>query len=281
MTFEEYIAIDRVNWSTLKSILKSPRHYQHALATPRKDTPALAMGRAVHCAVLEPDELLLRYAVRPDGIDRRTKAGKEEWAAFVAANEGKDVLDADDYRRALAIRDAVRSHPVAAGLVTGAGENEQSIVWTRDGIDCKGRLDRVTPSAIVDLKTARDIDARAFGRTAAAYAYHAQLAWYQDGWERVTGSRLPCVIVAVESDAPHDVAVIDVDDDALEAGREDVARALAVLSECRASGEWPGRYPARVGLQLPAYLFADEGADDIGLDFSGYNSALEDQNGRT
>ena len=77
MTFAEYADIDAVNWSPLSAMRDSPLHYAHRLRTPRTDTPALAMGRAIHTAVLEPDAFPLGYVVRPDGIDRRTKAGKE------------------------------------------------------------------------------------------------------------------------------------------------------------------------------------------------------------
>ena len=32
----------------------------------------------------------------PDGIDRRTKAGKEEYQAFIDASAGKEILTAED-----------------------------------------------------------------------------------------------------------------------------------------------------------------------------------------
>lgn len=305
MDFDTYRKVDAVNWSTLKHILRSPLHYQHALAHPVAETPAMRVGSAVHCAVLEPDTFPTRYVVIGAGEladiapPRNTRDGKEAWAEYLAEHPeqpatvssdeyqrlmlahrmpGRSFLDADTYARCLAMRDAVQGHAVARQYVTGRGLNEHTVEWQDAAIGrCKGRLDRVSfePGAIVDLKTAREIDSSVFGRAAARLLYHAQVAWYQQGYEARTQERLPCVIIAVESEAPHDVAVIDVDEDSLEAGRDDVKRAVALLAECRASGQWPGRYPSRVALQLPSWVFPDEGADDIGLDFGSAPNLME------
>lgn len=305
VTFAEYVAMPSVNWSTLRAILRSPLHYQHALAHPMAETPAMRLGSAVHCAVLEPDVFPLRYVVvTPEQIadlapPRNTREGRAAWAAYLDAHPdqpdrvdsdeyqrlvladalpGKVLLAADTYDRCLAIRDAVQAHPAAGPYVAGAGANETVIAWDDPAIGrCKGRLDRVSdnPPAIVDLKTSRDIDSGAFGRQAAALLWHAQLAWYQAGWKRATGVLLPCVIVAVENTPPYDVALVNVDEDSLEAGRDDVRRAISTLAECRASGEWPGRYPSPVALQLPSWVFPGEGVDGLGLDFGSNTAGME------
>jgi hypothetical protein len=75
--------------------------------------------------------------------------------------------------------------------------------------------------------------------------------------------------VLVESAAPHDVVVVEVDDETLDAGREAYRSALVRLAECRRKNEWPGRAPAMRLFRLPAYaLPSDDDALD-GLDFSG------------
>ena len=42
----DYSAIDAVNWSTLRAMLRSPLHFQHSLANEREETAALAFGWA-------------------------------------------------------------------------------------------------------------------------------------------------------------------------------------------------------------------------------------------
>ncbi len=52
MSFDDYRAIPAVNWSSLKHMAASAKHYRHALTNDRPDTPAMEMGRAAHCAVV-------------------------------------------------------------------------------------------------------------------------------------------------------------------------------------------------------------------------------------
>jgi len=48
--FATYSKLEAVNWSSLKEMRRSPRHYQHRLTAPREDTKAMALGRATHTA---------------------------------------------------------------------------------------------------------------------------------------------------------------------------------------------------------------------------------------
>lgn len=271
--FAEYRKIEAVNFSTLRELGRSPLHYRHRLENQRADTPALSLGRAVHSAVFEPDRFPLEYAVRPAGIDRRTKDGKAAAAEFEAANVGRTVLDLSEYARCLAIRDAVRRNPHASAYLE-RGEPEYTIQWQDaiTGLACKGRIDYVSDSrpAIVDLKTSRSIDARLFAATAARYGYHNQLAFYHDGYHASVGPKLPVVIVAVESEPPFDCGVFRVEDDELYCGQAEYRRLLDKLAFCRARDEWPGRYAKEQRLTLPAWAFADdtdneEGMSDAGL----------------
>lgn len=262
MDFAAYAAIDAVNFSSLKVMATSAKAYRDALEAPREDTPAMAMGRAVHCAVLEPDEFPLRYALRPDGIDRRTKDGKAAWEAFVAANAGRDVLDADEYRRALAIRDAVRGHgPAAARLATGRAE--QVIQWTdaETGVACKARADFISTvgrGAIVDLKTTSKLNPRMWPSEVARRFYHAQLAFYIDGAHAAGLGALDAVIIGVESARPYDCGVWTLDEDSLYCGQQTYREWLARLVECRRTNVWPGLYPQEEPLRLPAWAFGDD-----------------------
>jgi exodeoxyribonuclease VIII len=264
MTYAEYAALPGTNWSTLKELAKSPLHYQHLLERPRKDTPALKLGRAVHCAVFEPDELLVKYAVWQGG----RRAGKD-WNKFRDANSHLDILSVDEYRQACAIRDAVHAHPAAGIYVSIIGGSEHVIQWTdRDtGIDCKARLDKLV-DRVVELKTARDIDHRLFSTAVARYQYHGQLAFYHDGAQRHLDTILnPPVIIAVESSPPHDVVVYSCVF-LLDHGRDLYRKYLRTLAECRALDYWPGRAPLEEQvLELPAWAQMED--DDGGLDWGG------------
>lgn len=260
MTRAEYDAIDAANWSRLKELARSPRHYQHALTAPREVTDPMRVGLATHTAVYEPDRLLLEYAVWTGG---RRQGGL--WTAFVEANHDKTILREEDWERVCAIRDAVRSNAVAAPYLERI-RAEVAVLWTDEttGLRCKARLDALSESvpAVVDLKTARGpIDARSFARTVASYGYHGQLGHYVRGVRAVTGQSMPGVLIAVESSAPFDVAVYELDDDSLYAGEELAGELLAKLSECRREKRWPGLYQEKQLLRLPAWYFA-QGEED-------------------
>ncbi len=271
--FASYAKIEAVNWSSLKEMGKSPMHYQHCLANARKDTGAMALGRAVHTAVFEPDRFLMEYAL----FKGARRAGKD-WDAFKDAHNGQTILKVDEYKKCLAIRDAVRGHAVAAAYLAD-GQAEQTITWLdkATGLKCKGRYDWYSRSkgapgsrgTLVDLKTTRDVSAHRFAAQVARLGYHAQLAFYADGLSEYAGHDVRVVIIAVESEAPYDVAVYHLDADVLYAGREEYRDLLNKVKGCRELGAWPGRFSTEQSLELPAWVFGNEDliADDDGIVF--------------
>lgn len=262
MDFKTYCEMPAVNWSTLKEARKSPLHYWHRTQTPRKDSTTLAMGRATHTAVFEPERFLLDYAL----FTGERRAGKE-WNECCAANRGKTILKQPEYETCLAMCKAVRSHPIAGPLLTPPGEAEKVLTWRDEetGLDCKGRLDWWRIGLLADLKTSADIDAHRFAANAHRMGYFGQLAFYRAGL-KANGLDAPLPkIIAVEAAAPHDVAVFTLDDDAMWRGEQEVRELLRLVAAGRFSGQWPGRYPAEVPLSPPAWAFAAEDGDDDAL----------------
>lgn len=269
MTFDDYKAISAVNWSTLKHAGKSPAHYRAALERDFVPSPAMEIGTAVHAAVLEPEEFEARYVVW-DGGARRGKA----WDAFRDANADRRILKADEHQRVLVIAETVHSNRVAAPYLTGGGEFEASFVWTDEetGLRCKGRADRIAYNAgglrvLVDLKTTNDGDPRKFAATAARLGYHGQLAFYSDGLASRGQPVDKVVMIVVETSAPFDVTVYEVDDETLYAGECLYRELLAKVAGCRSTGKWPGRFLAEEVFRLPAWAFkSDDDVDGFGLE---------------
>lgn len=267
MTFAEYIETPGVNWSLLKEMRRSPLHYHYRLHNPREDSTRLAIGRAAHTAILEPDRFLLDYALYAGAIRR----GKE-WDACCAANKGRTILKADEYATCLSMRDAVREHPVAGPLIAAKGKAERVFTWTdpTTGLLCKARLDKFKdePETIVDVKTTFDVEADRFAITVAKMGHHIQLAHYRRG-ARANGYNPAVKIVAVEATEPHEVAVYALDDDTLWAGEEELDDLLAKVAAGVFSGQWPGRYQEEQTLVLPAWAFDEEQeVDGLGLVFA-------------
>lgn len=264
--FSEYLQIDALNWSKLKEMRRSALHFHHAEQATVEDNSRLAMGRAVHTAVLEPFRFVDTYAVF-SGARRQGKA----WEAFEAENAGKTILKVDEVQTAMNAAAAVRRHPLA-GRLLHAGKAEQSITWTdpKTGIACKARPDwiDVDSRSLLDLKTTGDIAMRRFGTIAARFGYHCQIAWYVRGL-RENGIEIEQArIVAVEYDAPFDVGVFAVDDDLLFAADEEVSQLLGRVKWCRDNKAWDGNYTSEVPLELPAWWYGEDEAE-LGIEIKG------------
>lgn len=246
MRNEDYHKDLAVSASHLHSVAISPLHYWKRYRDTNRPvvepTAAMRMGTLVHCAVLEPVELALRYAIAPD---RRTKEGKAEAAAMMA--RGIEPVSAADLETAIAIAAAVHAHPLAA-LLLADGQPEQSF-WFNDaptGLRCKCRPDWFNGATIVDLKTTTDASPRGFARSVAQYRYHVQASHYLAG----TGAQR-FVFVAVEKTYPYGVAVYELDAAALVRGEELRRHDLQVIADCEATGEWPGYGASIQPLSLP------------------------------
>lgn len=261
VSFEEYQARDAVNFSTLKHMVHSPKHYQHACKVRGADSAGRLKGRGTHTAVLEPDRFTIDYALfKPEpGKDKAIRRG-ERWEAFKAMHAEENILKLDEYEHCLSAARAVREDPLAKEILART-EKEQSIEWIDEdtGIRCKSRLDMIGPDGIWDLKGVRSTDSRVISLEVARMMYHAQLAWYQEGVKRARGLTLGCYLMCVEHAAPHDVAVNDAGgEEAIYQGWESCRLWLNRVAECRASGKWPGRYDEIQKLSLPAYIWPDD-----------------------
>ena len=246
----DYHADPAVSASHLKAVMQSPYHYWARFLDPNRKpvepTAAMRLGSLVHCAVLEPDELLQRYAVAPD---RRTKAGKEQAERHAA--EGREAVSESDMALALSMAASVRLHPAAAALLAH-GKAEQSFWWNDlpTGLRCKCRPDWYQCITVVDLKTCQDASPAAFASSVAKFGYHVQAAHYLAGLHGAERF----VFIAVEKDPPYAVAVYELDHASMAAGRTMRDNALDVIATCKAADMWPGYGDTNVQtLSLPSW----------------------------
>lgn len=271
----EYDALpDRVNFSTLKWMSKSPEHYLWHLLNRSEDTDAMLRGRAVHMNVFEPERFRSTFVVWED-----RRAGKA-WEQFEKkhAADGREVLTEGMHSLAVDIAGKARTNPMLSKYLTG-GKGEQTVLWTHEvpamgalpaySVRCKGRLDFISNlGPIVDLKTTEDASPEGFYWSARKYKYFAQGAWYRRGLQLALGEALPrpYIIAAVESKPPYVCQVYRLTDDELEFGREQYRGWLDRLNLCRSESRYPSYSDGELELTAP------EGADDptgLGLVING------------
>ena len=250
----DYHADSALGSTSLKTLaLKTPAHYQHDKAHP-KSSDAFTLGTAAHSLILEGDTSGI---VIVDADNWLTKAAKEAKADALA--DGKQPLLTKEMAQVFAMQDAVMTHPAAGPLFTGH-EAELSVFWEEDGLMLKCRPDAWKSGVIVDLKTTVDANPNEFGKTAFNFGYFMSGAHYIDGVKAATGEDVKFRFVNVEKTAPYLVSVTELDDVALDYGRQMIERAKRIYRECIESGNWPG-YPATEPLGLPTY--AEYQMDDL------------------
>lgn len=238
-----YDQLPGVRRSDLWLMHKTPAHFKYNIEHRPEPTKALLFGIAAHAAILEPDKFAAEYAVAPN-VDRRTKAGKEEYAAFMEENAGKTILSSEDTGTIEAMAEAVAAHEVASELLNG--RHEMPVVWTDPdtGERCKAKFDCVTvyngDEYIVDYKTTDSCEDGAFERASRKYGYKFQAGMYSEGYFQATLRQARFAFVAQEKTAPYLVRVYFCDPEYVREGYDIFRMLLGEYHECKERGIWPG-----------------------------------------
>ena len=255
-TNEQYHANDAISHSKLELFRRRPISYYRrfiakTVARP-EPTEAFRLGSAAHCAVLEPTTFWDRYALRPEGIDRRTKDGKIAFAEFESANAGKTIITQEENNAVCEMVVAARLHPLASELLA-AGQPELSWrVEPTGGMALQCRTDWFNPAGcelsagrpyVADLKTVESLDAdafRNFERACFNFGYHRQSGFYLPLITEILGSPVfDFFFVAVEKCEPYGVAVYRLSDAATARGHDETIGDLIRLQSCIKSEQWP------------------------------------------
>ena len=253
----EYRREEGVNQSSLKKILESPAHYQAALKQKFITTPAMEIGTAAHCLVLDGQKAFdAQYIKKPDGLSLATKEGKA-WKAELGRKKalsegGKD----DPWGSVQGMADSLRRLQWYSGTdAEYIKRNEVSIYWDWEGVRCKARLDSllVDEGIVLDLKTTDSVDPELFQKKVVGLGYDFQAAYYAKAAEVAFGKPFKFLFVAVERKAPYTVDIFEVSDAMMTEGMVKCEQALRVYAECQASGEWPNREPRIHALDYPGW----------------------------
>ena len=249
---DDYFGWDAVSNSVLSRFARFP-----ALAhVPMPDAPNLALGRAVHCAILEPGKFYASYRLL--GGARPTKTEKA-----VLAENGAIGLSPDSFHEIRAMTESVRRH-FSAALLLSEGEAEVSLIWTDEetGLRCKARVDWLGEIAAVDIKTTKDASPAGFAKAVANYHYHVQQAHYLAGCAALGLPASDFVFVAVEKAEPYPVACYQLSDAAEGVGYRLWRRDLTAFATCQKADRWPAYSDEIEILNLPAWALNEESANE-------------------
>jgi hypothetical protein len=238
----------------------SPMHLKWHRENPPTPTPAMIFGSALHTAVLEPDKFGEEFLVAEQCCATVAKTGNRcgnqgtkftEQTGWVCGVHGKGINSQVDESRLISAADkasvdnivrAISFNRAASELLKAEGRNEASAFFKHPetGTECKMRTDgiRLGWEAIFDIKTCENASRREFEKAITHWRYAAQAAFYQDGLKECGIATTSFAFIAVEKKAPFGVATYRLQDEAIQAGREEYLRELKIYAECERSGDW-------------------------------------------
>lgn len=248
MTEQEYNAAEGIRRSDLWIMKDSPEKFRWHMDHPEEESeksPAFLFGSAAHKYVLEPETWDLEYAVAPN-IDKRTKAGREEWESFVQSNGMKTIIGQDSFDTICEMASAIPRTSLAKEMLTG--QHEVPFFWTDPdtGEKCKCKADVLKQTdgkyVVVDYKTATDASTETFNKHIFKYGYHVQAAMYTDGLRNAIqlDYRPKFFFVVQEKKAPYAVNVIEVSDEVMQYGDTVYHELMRKYNECNEMDLWPG-----------------------------------------
>lgn len=229
----DYFANPRLSQSQAKTLLANPARYQWELTAPREDKPHFDIGHAAHTLILGTGAPIATIDVDA----RRGKAWTD--AADEARADGCVPLTRKESEAVHAMRDAVYDHAGARALLELGGESEKTVLWDDEGVACRGRVDRLAPGLILDVKTAADASPDGFAKSAANYGYDMQHAAYTRAVQAATGDATPFVFLVVEKAPPHYVALYVLPPEATDRGERRWLDALDLYRRCTETDTWP------------------------------------------
>lgn len=258
----DYRREEGVNQSSLKKILDSPAHYQAAKKNRLIPTPAMEMGTAVHCLLLDGEDAFnAQYVMKPAEIKLTTKEGKA-WKEGVGRKRVLTVGGKDDPWNS--VQGMAKSlSRLSYYRNTGAEyikRNEVSVYWEWEGVKCKARLDSVLldEGLILDLKTTDSVEVDLFTKKVIGLGYDFQAAFYAKAASVAYGKPFKFMFTCVERRDPYTVDLFEVDEDMMEEGLAKCVAALRLYKTCSSLSEWPSRDPKVHSLSYPSwYKFYD------------------------
>jgi len=187
---------------------------------PRQEKDCFNFGRTLNMAVLEP-HLFNRHYVRAPVIQghKNSNAYKAEISSFREENQGKEIIEHDDYEAMMNMVASVLGHPDFD--VKGYQPEIMAVTRCKEtGLLLKCKADQFS-GYVNDLKTTSvSVAPHEFRHEIRKWGYHVSLAFYQDIIADVIGMPPTMKITAVEKKAPYDCAVFVLSDSILEEGRK-------------------------------------------------------------
>lgn len=210
------------------------------LEEDEEESDALALGRALHTIVLEPEKAEERYKIAPETCMKKKRSGDPctysptgyypsvtetpflcgIHSKKLTPDESVTILPKDKADRLKGMIRSIAEHDRARSLlVESPGVPELTAVAEIHGLAVRSRMDRLTldvgqddpEPVIVDLKTTRSAHPDDVRRDIGSKGYWLQAGLYPIIFEALTGFRPRMVFIFVEKTPPFPVVIYELD----------------------------------------------------------------------
>ncbi|WP_296283614.1 PD-(D/E)XK nuclease-like domain-containing protein [uncultured Acinetobacter sp.] len=267
MSNEEYHSRPEFSSSQLKDMLRSGAHFysNNILKEVEKETKAaMDFGTLAHALFLEPETFESEFVIAPK-FDKRTKAGKEEAAAWESANEGKILVTQEQVEGAQRLANNLRELSSYSDMMNNFGMAEASIFFTDPVFDLELRVRpdwHIAPCSafpnglILDVKTTTDARPHAFSKKCSDFGYDLSASMYREGFQQYyqTEEKPPFILLTGESAIPFNVKQYKASHLFLSVGDARYNRAKELLAESLLINEWDGYTKDMEEIFLPSYM---------------------------
>lgn len=256
----------------------SPYHLKYQRENPKKPTDAFIIGSALHCKLLTPDRFEKDFPISTQcsastgkGTACRNIGNRLVNGNWFCGTHAKDypetpALSYEDNQAIDAMISRIKSNNAAASILDDAGPDDSNEVaavfeWPElfngNPLKCKAKADgiRKSWSAIFDVKTTTNASRQAFEKEVGTYGYYRQAAFYLEAFRACGLDFEHFVIIAVEKTPPYGVACYRIMGEALELGREELKKPMALYAACERNNNWPGYETEFQDITIPSWKF--------------------------
>lgn len=241
-----YHGLDGISSTGLKQMLVSPAHYRMR-KDGNFDSESMRFGRLFHLALLEPARYDVETVQKPTTINRRTKAGRLEWAAFEedVRRRAKMVITIQDQRKLENMQEACAKSSRLQWLLSGAKTEVSAFLPRTEGADLnltilrKARADVLQGDVIGDIKTITKASGDECLRAVRKYGYHISAAWYSDIFTWLGCQITAFVIAFIESEPPYGIRIFEISPEMIGIGRVEYEKAFLSYVWCCKTNLWP------------------------------------------
>ena len=273
VTWEKYKSIPYPSQSMLKHGLRSMKRMKRAMnGELGLSRETVAIGQAVHCMVAgEVDRLAVmpKFELMPENVTATGKPSKQKTTTFYKEskavwekeNQDKDIIKDREMETARHVVHLLTKNRSAVKLIDSS-QLEVTVIGTIEGVLCKTRMDglNIEEKSGWDLKTTDNIEPQVFYRMAKRLGYFFQFGMQKLLLESVGMSLQKYEIIAAEVDGDFDNGVLLVPFQLIDDWSEKVVSVVQQYRVAQADDQWPGLYPAEIGVvDVPEYDMTENG----------------------